>query len=228
MERFITFIIGLFSKTKIEDKPSQVISPPSDPIPQIPSISELYGFLYRIAESEIGEKESRSSENGRILQYHDATTLDASEDEVAWCASFTNWCLINLWMKYLPQKFIDLSYRIPSGIKNRFLNSNYPKTKDYLPKEVYVGIPILPTFSAAAKSFEGWGYPLNTPVKGCVTVISRSPNHSVNRHVALFDSFSKDGKFVFLLGGNQGDSVCIKKFSVEHIICFRGFYPEGM
>lgn len=225
---FFNFITNLFSKNKKELQNS--VTPAPDPI--VPpskekSLSDLYEFMYQIASSEIGEKESRSSDNGRILQYHDATTLNASEDEVPWCASFVNWCLINLWMKYLPQKFMALSYRIPMGVKTRFLNSNYPKTEDYISKDVYVGMQIIPTFSAAAKSFESWGYPLNNPVKGCVVVMSRGPNHSVNRHVAIFSSISKDGKQIMLLGGNQGDAVCLKMYSASHVICYRGFYPEG-
>ena len=31
--------------------------------------------------------------NLRVLQYHDATDLDATTDEVPWCSSFVNWCM---------------------------------------------------------------------------------------------------------------------------------------
>jgi len=31
--------------------------------------------------------------NSRIVEYHAATSLRATSDEVAWCASFVNWCL---------------------------------------------------------------------------------------------------------------------------------------
>jgi uncharacterized protein (TIGR02594 family) len=31
--------------------------------------------------------------NTRILEYHDATSLRATNDEVPWCSSFVNWCL---------------------------------------------------------------------------------------------------------------------------------------
>jgi uncharacterized protein (TIGR02594 family) len=33
------------------------------------------------------------SHEARIIQYHRATTLKASEDEVPWCSSFVNWCV---------------------------------------------------------------------------------------------------------------------------------------
>lgn len=230
MNKFIEWILNLFGASRMPkpDLKREVsdMTLPEVKIPPVRSLRDLYGFLYQIAESETGQTESKTSENGRILQYHDATTLDASEDEVAWCSSFLNFCLINLWMKYLPQRFLSLSYRIPSGIKERFLKSNYPKTEDYLPANEYLGIATLPTFSAAAKSFETWGYELRYPVKGCVVVLKRLPNRLVNRHVAIFDSMTADGRHVMALGGNQGDAVNIRMFKKEHVICYRGFYPD--
>lgn len=43
-------------------------------------------------------KEYKTSEivggihNPRIIEYHNATTLKANNDETAWCSSFVNWC----------------------------------------------------------------------------------------------------------------------------------------
>jgi uncharacterized protein (TIGR02594 family) len=34
-----------------------------------------------------------ANHNPRILEYHSATSLNATTDEVPWCASFVNWCL---------------------------------------------------------------------------------------------------------------------------------------
>jgi uncharacterized protein (TIGR02594 family) len=50
---------------------------------------------YEIALAELGTLELPGSEdNERIVQYHDyAWTLDANDDETAWCASFVNYCL---------------------------------------------------------------------------------------------------------------------------------------
>ncbi len=31
--------------------------------------------------------------NQRILEYHQATSLKATDDETPWCAAFVNWCL---------------------------------------------------------------------------------------------------------------------------------------
>ncbi len=33
------------------------------------------------------------SHNDRIVDYHQATSLRATEDEVPWCSSFVNWCM---------------------------------------------------------------------------------------------------------------------------------------
>jgi uncharacterized protein (TIGR02594 family) len=34
-----------------------------------------------------------TNHNPRILEYHSATSLNATTDEIPWCASFVNWCL---------------------------------------------------------------------------------------------------------------------------------------
>jgi uncharacterized protein (TIGR02594 family) len=50
--------------------------------------------VLRIAESEIGVFETPGPESTkRILEYHDCTSLDASDDETPWCSSFVNWVI---------------------------------------------------------------------------------------------------------------------------------------
>jgi uncharacterized protein (TIGR02594 family) len=34
-----------------------------------------------------------TNHNPRILEYHTATSLNATTDEIPWCAAFVNWCL---------------------------------------------------------------------------------------------------------------------------------------
>ena len=49
---------------------------------------------YKIAIEELGVMEYRGFKpNPRILEYQGATSLQAKEDEVPWCASFVCWCL---------------------------------------------------------------------------------------------------------------------------------------
>lgn len=47
-----------------------------------------------IALGELGTVEMPgAANNSRILEYHKATSLQASQDAVPWCSSFTNWVL---------------------------------------------------------------------------------------------------------------------------------------
>lgn len=47
-----------------------------------------------IAKKEIGQTEIvGSNHNPKILEYHSATSLKATTDEVPWCASFVNWVM---------------------------------------------------------------------------------------------------------------------------------------
>lgn len=49
---------------------------------------------YEIAKGELGTTEIAGPEhNPRIVEYQQATSLGASDDETPWCASFVNWCL---------------------------------------------------------------------------------------------------------------------------------------
>ncbi|WP_163833794.1 TIGR02594 family protein [Spartinivicinus ruber] len=51
-------------------------------------------YLVARKEMEVGVEEIRGAEhNPRIIEYHQSTTLKASDDETAWCSSFVNWCI---------------------------------------------------------------------------------------------------------------------------------------
>lgn len=53
-----------------------------------------------IAEKELGVSEVPGPEsNPRIIEYNKATTLNATSDEIPWCASFVGWCLQEAGMK---------------------------------------------------------------------------------------------------------------------------------
>jgi uncharacterized protein (TIGR02594 family) len=49
-----------------------------------------------IAEAEVGVRENAAAgqHNQRILEFHTATSLRATEDEVPWCSSFVNWVMV--------------------------------------------------------------------------------------------------------------------------------------
>ena len=48
----------------------------------------------RLAREELGQQEiAGGRDNPRIVEYHQATSLRATDDETPWCAAFVNWCL---------------------------------------------------------------------------------------------------------------------------------------
>ena len=46
-----------------------------------------------IAELGIHQDRQPGQHNGRIVEYHQTTTLKATDDETAWCSSFVNWVM---------------------------------------------------------------------------------------------------------------------------------------
>jgi uncharacterized protein (TIGR02594 family) len=47
-----------------------------------------------VAMREIGVVEVPGpGDNPRVIEYHQATTLKATDDSVPWCSSFVNWCM---------------------------------------------------------------------------------------------------------------------------------------
>lgn len=69
---------------------------PTDGAPpaSTPSTGRGGGDWMRIARGEQGQSEIRgSADNARIVQYHQTTTLRATDDETPWCSSFVNWTM---------------------------------------------------------------------------------------------------------------------------------------
>lgn len=89
----------------LEPKAKEAIEPSTPAIePKAPSQSEpiqtqaapqtVKPLWMDFATKELGVKEKPGSGNNpRVVQYHSATTLDAKQDEIAWCSSFVSWCL---------------------------------------------------------------------------------------------------------------------------------------
>ena len=73
-------------------KQTKPVSKPA--IPETPEqVKSNYPWM-DIAIKELGVSEIfGSKDNPRIIEYHSATTLKATEDETPWCASFVSWCL---------------------------------------------------------------------------------------------------------------------------------------
>lgn len=76
------------------------------------------------------------------------------------------------------------------------------------------------TNSAAARSWQTWGLPIDKPVVGCVVVFWRESKDSGLGHVAFYMG-EGDKDHVLTLGGNQNDQVCIAPELRAHILCYR-------
>ncbi|CAO4178774.1 NlpC/P60 family protein [Methylorubrum populi] len=72
--------------------------------------------------------------------------------------------------------------------------------------------------SLAARSFESWGVGLKEPALGCIAT-KRRGNSSWQGHVGFVVGAS--ASTIYLLGGNQGDSVSIAGFKRSEFTSFR-------
>lgn len=74
------------------------------------------------------------------------------------------------------------------------------------------------TRSKMARSFEGYGKRLASPKKGCIVVLERGSDPRFG-HVGFYDHESNE--VVYVLGGNQSDSVSIAPYSLSRVVCYR-------
>jgi uncharacterized protein (TIGR02594 family) len=60
----------------------------------------IYNKFYETAKKEMGIAElPGKAQNKRILQYHPATSLKATDEETPWCSSFANWVVAQCGVK---------------------------------------------------------------------------------------------------------------------------------
>lgn len=71
--------------------------------------------------------------------------------------------------------------------------------------------------SKLARSWLGWGEPINEPRLGCIVVLERGA--APKGHVGFY--LGSSAGTVTLLGGNQGDRVSVASFSAERVIGLR-------
>lgn len=84
----------------------------------------------------------------------------------------------------------------------------------------YVG-----TNSAMARSFLKWGKPLDVPRVGCIVVLWRGDyDDGTYGHVGNF--VREDAKYVYVLGGNQGDQVSVERFAKSRVLGYR--WPRSL
>lgn len=76
-----------------------------------------------------------------------------------------------------------------------------------------------------AKSWLTIGVSTNTPEPGDVVVLWREQPNSWKGHVAFLIKESK--RYVYLLGGNQGNSVSIKAYPKNRVLDYRRLQKNG-
>ena len=95
--KFWTWLKSLFKSTPTYP-PAPVIVKPADPVPAPttkPIADPGIPRWYAIALKEIGVKEVvGKGDNPRVLEYHAATGLHSTDDDVAWCAAFVSWVFV--------------------------------------------------------------------------------------------------------------------------------------
>jgi len=79
---------------------------------------------------------------------------------------------------------------------------------------------------ASARSWLTAGQPVDNPQPGDVVVFWRESIDSWKGHVGFFFGFSKDGKRVFCLGGNQGNQVSITSFEISQVLGYRRLHLQ--
>jgi len=78
-----------------------------------------------------------------------------------------------------------------------------------------------------ARSWLKVGQDVENPSPGDVVVFWRGHITSWKGHVAIYINHSEDGKFIYCLGGNQRDKVCIQAYDVSRVLSFRELCLES-
>lgn len=85
-------------------------------------------------------------------------------------------------------------------------------------------VGVEPNNKLGARTYETWGERLDAPVYGCVGVKKRAGGQGWQGHVGFV--VAANPTTVWMLGGNQSDSVSIAPFSRWQFTAFR--WPEGV
>lgn len=80
---------------------------------------------------------------------------------------------------------------------------------------------------ANARSWLYVGIPVNNPRPGDIVIFWRDDPESWKGHVGFFMGYTKNLNQVFVLGGNQRNSVSIQAYDADKILGFRSLSSEG-
>lgn len=80
---------------------------------------------------------------------------------------------------------------------------------------------LTPSKSASARSWLSVGFEISKPEPGDIVVFWREHINSHFGHVGIYLGYSKDASRVYVLGGNQGDTVSISAYPADRVLGFR-------
>ncbi|WP_299243036.1 TIGR02594 family protein [uncultured Aquimarina sp.] len=72
-----------------------------------------------------------------------------------------------------------------------------------------------------ARSWLKVGAEVKNPQQGDVVIFWREKRSSWKGHVGFFIGYSEDRKYIYVLGGNQNNKVCIKPYPTYRLLGFR-------
>lgn len=84
-------------------------------------------------------------------------------------------------------------------------------------------VGIISTKSAAARSYLDWGVEIEEPYEGCVVIFKRGEPPAA--HVAFY--VKESGDWLFCLGGNQNDKVCVNAYPKSDLLGYREAGPDS-
>lgn len=183
---------------------------------------------YHVAKTQKGIKEITGSvDNPKIVEYHQACTLQATDDETAWCSSFANWAyivagiilnpggmLVLLMHNKYETRDIDLFFKSAADIAQRL---GYPVAQIVERSKTSYSSIKLGTRSAAARSWIGFGMKTKTPKEGDMVVFTRG-NNGWSGHIAWV--VSRGVYSVTHLGGNQSNTVNVSSTSRMKVLAY--------
>lgn len=185
-------------------------------------------IAYKVAQTQRGTKEiSGDKDNPKIVEYHQSCTLQANDDETAWCSAFVNWCYIIAGMILNPgtmnqllkkAKFEDrdiLQFHLSAIEVNKKL---VLQDQQIMNQMASTGVSVkLPTRNAMARSWINFGKKTNSPEVGDIVVFSRG-NNGYSGHVGFVENIGLT--FIDTLGGNQGNAVNVSAYARFKVLAY--------
>jgi uncharacterized protein (TIGR02594 family) len=90
--------MGLVDDGVVGPRTWKALGQQPEPVATVPTVAVKSAARpwMTIAEAEVGVRENAAAgqHTQRILEFHNTTTLRATEDEVPWCSSFVNWVMV--------------------------------------------------------------------------------------------------------------------------------------